>query len=30
MELFLRGGSAAQIFALPANAEAITLTPVVQ
>jgi S-adenosylmethionine hydrolase len=30
MELFLRGGSAAQIFALPANAETITLTPVVQ
>lgn len=30
MELFLRGGSAAQMFALPANAETITLTPVVQ
>jgi S-adenosylmethionine hydrolase len=30
MELFLRGGSAAQLFAQPANAETITLTPVVE
>jgi S-adenosylmethionine hydrolase len=30
MELFLRGGSAAQMFAYPANAETLTLTPVVQ
>ncbi len=30
MELFLRGGSAAHLFAYPANAEIITLTPVVQ
>jgi S-adenosylmethionine hydrolase len=30
MELFLRGGSAAQMFALPANAEIIMLTPVIQ
>jgi S-adenosylmethionine hydrolase len=30
MELFLRGGSAAQMFDYPRNAESITLTPVVQ
>lgn len=30
MELFLRGGSAAQMFGQPGNAETITLTPVVQ